>query len=47
MDLRKEIEKIRMKLGEAIEKKETPERIMGLSVKLDKLIEQYLEQQEK
>ena len=41
--MKEKIEKARGELGEAIEKREAPEKIMSLSVELDKLIEQYLE----
>ena len=47
MDLKGKIEKVRGELGAAIERRETPEKIMRLSVELDKLIEQYLEQERK
>lgn len=47
MDLKGKIEKVRGELGAAIERRETSEKILRLSVELDKLIEQYLEQEGK
>lgn len=43
MELKDKIEQVRGELGKAIEHKEAPDKIMSLSVKLDGLIEQYLE----
>ncbi|MCD2491287.1 Spo0E family sporulation regulatory protein-aspartic acid phosphatase [Lacrimispora sp. NSJ-141] len=43
MDLKEKIERVRCELGEAIERKDAPDRILHLSRKLDLLIERYLE----